>query len=207
VVAKRGFRGATVEAITAEAGLTSGAVYSNFTTKEDLFLRLYEEKIHNRVTDLRAAIDSTGRAEVALHAVIEDEAALLADREWFLLYIEFVLYAARTPSFARRFATARREVLAERADGIRVGLQKWDVDPGAVDVDWIVRAGTALTYGMALHNLIDRRAAASDDVAAGLRALFTTAVRGVNEAPTPDPVANLGLEALLGTAPGRISDD
>jgi AcrR family transcriptional regulator len=181
VVAKRGFRGATVDAIADQAGLTSGAVYSNFKTKEDLFLRLYEEKIRNRVTELRTAIDSTDRAEVALDAVIEDETALLSDREWFLLYIEFVLYAARTPSFAKRFAAARKAVLAERADGIRSGLQKWDVDPGAVDVDWIERAGTDLTYGMALHNLIDRRPAASADAAVGLRSLFTGALRSAGQ--------------------------
>lgn len=177
VVAQRGFRGATVEAITSEAGLTSGALYSNFNTKEDLFLRLYEEKIRNRTVDLRTTVDTLDDADVVVDEVIEDEARLLADPEWFILYVEFVLHAARTPSFARRFAAARERVLADRADGIRMGLAKFGTDPDTVDVDWLVRAGTGLTYGVALHNLIDRRAEASDDVAVGLRDLFTGALR------------------------------
>jgi AcrR family transcriptional regulator len=175
VVAKRGFRGATVEAITNEAGLTSGALYSNFKTKEELFLRLYVDKIHSRVLDLRQMIDRHNRAQDVVTAAVEDEARVLADRQWLLLYIEFVLYAARTPSFARRFAAARRERLAERADAIRAGLAKFDRRP--IDADFLVRAGSGLTYGMALHNLIDRDDGAVDDVAQGLRYLLDGELR------------------------------
>ena len=35
----------SVEAISEDAGLSTGAIYSNFKGKEDLFLRLYEERI------------------------------------------------------------------------------------------------------------------------------------------------------------------
>jgi AcrR family transcriptional regulator len=177
VVAKAGFRGATVEAITSEAGLTSGALYSNFKTKEDLFLRLFEERIRNRNTDLRSIIEAAPTAEEARDAAFKDEARLLADREFFLLYLEFVLYAARSRAFAKRFAAVRRQVLAERADAIRVGFERWG-NPSDVDADFVVRAGSALTYGTALHHLIDRdEPAAADALATGMRYLFTGVVR------------------------------
>ena len=40
VFAERGFGGASVEAIAAEAGYTRGAFYSNFASKEELFVAL-----------------------------------------------------------------------------------------------------------------------------------------------------------------------
>ena len=46
-----GFHGASVEAIAREAGATSGALYSNFAGKEDLFLALFEERIATDVGD------------------------------------------------------------------------------------------------------------------------------------------------------------
>jgi len=38
VFAERGFYGASVEEITERAGFSRGAFYSNFTSREDLFL-------------------------------------------------------------------------------------------------------------------------------------------------------------------------
>ncbi|HEV2062573.1 MAG TPA: helix-turn-helix domain-containing protein, partial [Solirubrobacteraceae bacterium] len=58
--AQRGYHGASVEAVAAEAGLSTGAVYSNFESKEDLFLALYEERIGGRAREVRAAVGETG---------------------------------------------------------------------------------------------------------------------------------------------------
>ena len=41
----RGYSGATLEAIAAEAGFSKGVVYSQFTSKADLFLALLERRI------------------------------------------------------------------------------------------------------------------------------------------------------------------
>jgi AcrR family transcriptional regulator len=45
VIAQRGFHGASIEAITADAGYTGGAFYSNFASKEDLFFAVYERRV------------------------------------------------------------------------------------------------------------------------------------------------------------------
>ena len=42
VFARQGFHGATLDEVAATAGFTKGAVYSNFTSKDDLFLALGE---------------------------------------------------------------------------------------------------------------------------------------------------------------------
>src|ERR1700724_912969 len=44
IFGRRGFYGAAVEEIAEEAGCSKGAVYSNFESKEDLFMTLLEER-------------------------------------------------------------------------------------------------------------------------------------------------------------------
>src|SRR5436309_3192293 len=53
VFARRGFHGSSVEEIAREAGATTGAIYSNFAGKEDLFLALFEEHVASQVAKYR----------------------------------------------------------------------------------------------------------------------------------------------------------
>ena len=48
VFIERGFQGASIEAIAAEAGYTRGAFYSNFESKEELFAELMQERVYSR---------------------------------------------------------------------------------------------------------------------------------------------------------------
>ncbi len=59
VFAARGFAGATMEAIAAEAGLSKGAVYLYFQTKEDVFRAVVERAVAPNVEALgELAMDS-----------------------------------------------------------------------------------------------------------------------------------------------------
>src|SRR5687767_15901928 len=66
VFARRGFHGASVEAVSEEAGFSTGAVYSNFESKEELFLSLYEERIQRRRRELREAVERSGGGAAGL---------------------------------------------------------------------------------------------------------------------------------------------
>src|ERR1035437_9372282 len=54
--ARNGFHGASVEEIASEAGFSTGALYSNFDGKEDLFLVLMETEIEDRARELTEAV-------------------------------------------------------------------------------------------------------------------------------------------------------
>src|SRR5258708_19895226 len=54
VFAERGYQGASVEEIAERAGYSHGAVYSNFTGKEDLFFAVFEEYMAERARELAA---------------------------------------------------------------------------------------------------------------------------------------------------------
>jgi AcrR family transcriptional regulator len=51
VYAKRGFNGATLEEVAADAGFTKGAVYAHFGSKENLLLALLEEHLASQIVE------------------------------------------------------------------------------------------------------------------------------------------------------------
>jgi AcrR family transcriptional regulator len=154
VFARRGFHGASVEAISEDAGLSTGAIYSNFKGKEDLFLNLYEQRIERRRDDLRSAVERAGGGRAGLAAASADVAeAFRRDRDWFLLYFEFALHAAREPAFARRFRRVRRTGLRELEGGLSEGLEHAGLEPTLPAVQ-LARGLRALSYGLALDRLV-----------------------------------------------------
>ena len=66
VFARSGFHGASVEEIASEAGFSTGALYSNFDGKEDLFLVLMEREIDGaRARDRRRRFAAARRSPSA----------------------------------------------------------------------------------------------------------------------------------------------
>ena len=154
VFARRGFHGASVEAISKDAGLSTGAIYSNFKSKEDLFLSLYAERIERRRGELRSAVERAGGRQAGLAAAGANIAdAFGSEPEWFLLYFEFALHAAREPAFARRFRKLRQEGLRELREGLSDGLEHAGLET-AHPVNELARGLRALSYGLALDSLV-----------------------------------------------------
>src|SRR4249920_1855864 len=58
VFARQGFHGATLDEVAATAGFTKGAVYSNFTSKDDLFLALLDDRIDRQFAIVFEALES-----------------------------------------------------------------------------------------------------------------------------------------------------
>ncbi|GAA2795665.1 TetR/AcrR family transcriptional regulator [Crossiella cryophila] len=122
---QHGIRDAPVEAICDRAGFSRGAFYSNFDSKEDLFLAVYESEMGARTQRLRIAVD---RAADRVHATGQDavielvgQAAelfmttLVADEQWYLLVAEFRAQALRQPEL--RGPTAAAETRFHRGLG------------------------------------------------------------------------------------------
>jgi AcrR family transcriptional regulator len=155
VFARQGLHGASVEAVSEEAGFSRGALYSNFKSKEDLFLALYEERIERRRRELREVMQRAGGPAAGLSpASANVMQALDRERDWFLLYFEFVLHASRDAEFAGQFERVREQGLAELAAGIADGLEKAGLDSSLDPAD-LALALKALSYGLALERLVN----------------------------------------------------
>jgi AcrR family transcriptional regulator len=107
VLAERGFSGASLDEVSAAAGFTKGAVYSNFKNKEDLFLALLETLHAREMEELQRILDAS---EVPPESRLSDfvelyraEAGLLPG-DWSALHLEFCVYSMRNPEARRRLA-------------------------------------------------------------------------------------------------------
>jgi AcrR family transcriptional regulator len=119
VFARRGYNGASVEEIAEEAGYSHGAVYSNFDSKADLFLAVFEDYMAERARELAATqadLDEDASLEARARALADQwMERFAADRESFVLHLEFIAYADRDPELAKRFgarSAAMREAVA-----------------------------------------------------------------------------------------------
>ena len=83
VFAARGIASSSVSDIAKAAGLTKGAVYSNFDSKDDLVLTLMTEHVLDRLHNALAAFDAAENVGLAVHdlgASLVD--AIHADLTW-----------------------------------------------------------------------------------------------------------------------------
>jgi AcrR family transcriptional regulator len=155
VFARSGFHGASVEEIASEAGFSTGALYSNFEGKEDLFLVLMEREIDEHAREIADAVRE--RASVAERArggarqwmtMIEREPDVL------LLFMEFWAYGVRDsrvrPKVAARFAQMREVLTGLIADGVR----EFELEL-TVPAEELAIAIDALADGIARQKLAD----------------------------------------------------
>jgi AcrR family transcriptional regulator len=113
VFAEKGFHGATIDEVAKAAGFTKGAVYSNFTSKDDLFLALLDDRSDRQFAVVAEVLDDgpQGREEQAprMRELIRS-GAVFSDDTWETLFLEFVLYARRNPDASEKLiARAQRE--------------------------------------------------------------------------------------------------
>ena len=111
VFARQGFDGASIDDVAAAAGFTKGAVYSNFKSKEDLFLALMDQRVEEQIAAVQTTLEeaATLPADERATRFADLTAQLLwSDRDWQLLYLEFALYAARHPNARRLLAERQR---------------------------------------------------------------------------------------------------
>jgi AcrR family transcriptional regulator len=177
VFARSGFHGASVEEIASMAGFSTGALYSNFDGKEDLFLVLMEREIDEHAREISEAVRE--RASVSERAtggarrwmtMIEREPDLL------LLFMEFWAYGVRDaeirPKVAEQFAHMREVLTKLIAESVREFDLELDIPPEQLAV-----AIDALADGIARQKLADPDAVPDDLMGRVLALLFAGATR------------------------------
>lgn len=155
VFVERGFLGSSVEAIAAAAGHTRGAFYSNFSTKEELFAELLQDRVYSIYRGIaeRSALPT----RPTLRETGEQLAAIQAnsDGQWlFRLWLELLAHAGHNPRFreiAAGFWRANRALTATAID--RAHATAGTRPPLAADR--LASAMIALDIGLALQHFVD----------------------------------------------------
>ncbi|MFI7385042.1 TetR/AcrR family transcriptional regulator [Streptomyces sp. NPDC049813] len=111
VFAEVGFGRSTVEQVCERAGFTRGAFYSNFSSLDELFLALWEERSARLLGDVRRALAGIDPADPdrAVRAAI---AAAPVDDAWYRITAEFTAHALRNPGL-RRVMAAREQAIRD----------------------------------------------------------------------------------------------
>ena len=159
VFAERGFAAASLDQVAAAAGFTKGAVYSNFGSKDELFLALMEEEASRRVHVVETTLRTTTDLAGALAAVGAELSR--RDSTWQLLFLEFWQRAVRDPQVRRAFVESRRTLRARVTEVVERFLAERPVRTGW-DAPSLTVVLLALANGLAVEALPDPGAVPDD---------------------------------------------
>jgi AcrR family transcriptional regulator len=169
-----GYAATSVEAIAAEAGFTTGAIYSNFGGKADLFIAVLEQVTAGELDVVREALVSATtdeqRLEVFTRATAMDGARF---RARIAATLEFLSVVRRDPALQARVLAAQRladEALGELVAALCTSL---GIDPPrsaqelALDVN-------ALVIGLAIRSLFDAELDVAHAISSGVNRLLSS---------------------------------
>ena len=156
LVVAQGLQATSIEQISERAGFSRGAFYANYTSKEELFAEVLQERVYEVYRALATEWrDSTERPTPRQTG--ERLAAIIGAPEgkWlFVLWLELLAHAARHPEFRSIAADFWRGTRALSAEGIREEYAARGEDP-PIDPSWIATASIALDVGLAIQHSVD----------------------------------------------------
>jgi AcrR family transcriptional regulator len=149
-----GYHATALDAVADEAGYTKGAVYSNFSSKEDLFFAVYERRVDRSVEEMSALIESAPTALEGLERIGTSAAQRreAGDDGWLAVFFEFWAHVLRHPEHRARFAEQHDRVARRLADALdRSAVERGTELP--VPSMQLALSLLALSTGMGLERL------------------------------------------------------
>jgi len=155
VFSRRGYQAATVDEIAEAAGYSKGAVYSNFSSKEELFLELLDQRFALE----RANWPGIANLIVPAGEPILDEVdhyieAIRSDRDWVILLMEFMLYALRDEK-VWRLVQPRIHALQQDMQATLVELYAARQLQPELPIEMLPHAVISLGVGLSLQYFMD----------------------------------------------------
>ncbi|CAM2843451.1 TetR/AcrR family transcriptional regulator [Paenibacillus sediminis] len=150
---EKGFQATTVEDIVRHLGISKGAIYSYFSSKEDMYIQMADDRMNAMVESLSAQFKDITSAADKIRFLFDrfQKQPLHELRKWLTFHMEFMLYAARQPElidyFSKYSSKALSLVQKIIEDGKKSGECRADLDETAAPyLFWAVRDGLALQF-------------------------------------------------------------
>jgi AcrR family transcriptional regulator len=153
VFAEEGFGRSTVEQVCSRAGYTRGAFYSNFSTLDELFLAMWEQRSADQVARMREAFEVSEQASphdlegVVAHLL----QAVPMDEDWYRVSVEFTAHALRNPDLRRMIVDRERVIAASSTPFVLAALA--GIGRTVPDPDALAQALVAVHDGTAIQCL------------------------------------------------------
>jgi AcrR family transcriptional regulator len=162
VFGRQGIARTSLSDIAAEAGLTKGAVYSNFASKDELLLAIMEDHLIERMHDATAVFDGLASTpEAVREAGARLLASMVSDATWHRLLLEYYTLAVHDATMLESLAARRGELRATVAAAIEAAATArgivLPISPAELAVTLL-----ALSNGFAMERAIDATAVPGD---------------------------------------------
>jgi AcrR family transcriptional regulator len=152
---EKGFHGTTIAAVAETAGFTSGAIYSNFASKEDLVLAVLDRHAAERSRLLAEALSAAIDIDDLIHRVSRWYGSRIeTDPEWPVLQIELTLSTRHSASLRRRLRDRHRATHAALAQVLRHQSARFGVEL-PLDADTLASTVHGLGEGLAVQRLLE----------------------------------------------------
>lgn len=149
VFARHGYGGASVDLISAEAGYSKGAIYSNFHSKDAVFLALMRNYMTRSLADLEAIADLNPTHLAS--ALSQWLVGMQTDNDCLMLTTELQLHARRNKAFAADFHALQEHQTRKMAE-IMERIFKALTAPLPLDARDLAQSVIALAHGISLMN-------------------------------------------------------
>lgn len=174
--ARSGFEGSSIDTIAEDAGYSRGAFYSNFSSKDSIFLELLSMHLEAELTTLHKLIVKVETADELVQKMQHRYRNLGRDSDYCLLYSEFQLYVMRggreSDSCKKMFAAYRRrlsKIISECCERLDLELKISPYEFAASQL--------AIAHGLALQRVSDvsiRASLASEAMAIFMQGAIST---------------------------------
>jgi AcrR family transcriptional regulator len=150
VFCRVGFEAAPIDVIAEEAGYSRGAFYSNFRTKDELFIELLGRHLDAELETLSRALDRIAAASDLAAAIERRYRVLGEDGSWCLLTTEFQLYAMRGGMMADEFSAIYESYRRRLGELLTVHFERLGIESSLTPYEFGV-SQIALSHGLALQ--------------------------------------------------------
>jgi AcrR family transcriptional regulator len=190
----RGLEQASVDDIAQDAGYTKGAFYSNFKSKEELFLAMLDQKFGEEIERIEQALRTDETPDEAARQAGEDFMRFVrSDPEWERLYLEFVAYAARNDEFRQELLTRCRAMDERLGEVYSRWTERIGITP-PIPVEDITRITSIMADGFLMRQQIDP--ALGEELYGTMLATFMLGLRELRRRQDPDALAPAGTSTV-----------
>ena len=173
VVGRKGYHAATIDDIAEEAGFTKGAFYSNFQSKEDVFMELVADRGRNWTMAVARAYAGDEPLPERLRKGGEVLTRMVEEQiDWMLLASEMWSQSVRDPRLRERLAATYegcRQVIARGVDAMEheLGVRL------PIPSEQVATLTMALTDGFVFQRLADPERLPARLLAEGINVFLT----------------------------------
>lgn len=170
VFSKKGYERTTVDDISFAAGFTKGAFYWNFSSKEDLFLKMIEFRVKSQQSFFLSKL-RTYESELQIKTMFQEMVSEIQQDCWIPMFIEFLAHASRNENVKQKMAemylswrTFLINILEEAKRNNFISPQLDSRATAAVVI--------ALFDGFNMQNLVDNEVISIDEIVTALNKIL-----------------------------------